>query len=310
MGPTASGKTELAVRLARALNGEIISVDSALVYRGLDIGAAKPSMEERQGITHWMIDVADPAEVFSVAAFCQQATACIRDIVMRGKVPILAGGTMLYFKSLLEGLSDMPESDPMVREIIELEALEKGWPAMHAELAKHDPVAAQRIHPNHSQRISRALEVWRSSGRPISHFQGAPKGGLLKDYAWCQIALAPSDRKVLHERIALRFSNMLSSGFLTEVRALRARADLHKDLPAIRAVGYRQAWEYLDGDYDEAAFIEKGIAATRQLAKRQLTWLRSWPELNWLDILENDGKLKNIKHLEQQCLSFCAKSAI
>lgn len=305
MGPTASGKTDLAVRLAQSLNGEVVSVDSALVYRGLNIGAAKPSAEEQCGIKHWMMDIEDPATPYSVAAFCGAATNCIRDIVARGKVPILAGGTMMYFKALLEGLSDMPETDQRIRDDIEQEAAEQGWPAVHAMLADVDPVSAARIHPNHSHRISRALEVWRSSGKPMSEWQSGFSGGLLNDYRWQQFELSVSDRGVLHQRIELRFERMLEHGLIDEVAALRDRGDLNKDLPAIRSVGYRQVWEYLDGEYDLPMLKFKGVVATRQLAKRQMTWLRSWQGLHRLDILENDKKLKNIAHLEQQCLNFC-----
>lgn len=310
MGPTASGKTALSIRLARALGGEVVSVDSALVYRGLDIGAAKPTLAEQQGIPHWMMDICDPAEPYSVAEFRNRATLVIDDIVSRGKVPILAGGTMLYFKALLEGLSDMPETDELVREAIEAEAEREGWPAIHAKLAEVDPISAERIHPNHSQRLGRALEVWRSSGKAMSEWQTGFSGGLLEKYGWVQLAVSPSDRSVLHARIAKRFQMMLEQGFLDEVRALQARADLHKELPAIRAVGYRQAWEHLHGDYDLGEMTQKGLAATRQLAKRQLTWLRSWQGLNWVDTLENDTKFKDIEQLHEECLSFCAKRAI
>lgn len=310
MGPTASGKTELAVRLAKRLDGEVVSVDSALVYRGLDIGAAKPSEDEQQGIKHWMMDIRDPADPFSVADFCAQATSCVADIVERGKTPILAGGTMMYFKALLQGLSKMPKTDENIRREIEALAAADGWPAVHAKLAEVDPVSAERIHPNHSQRISRALEVWRSSGKAMSAWQDGFHGGLLDVYDWSQLAIAPGDRKVLHQRIELRLEKMLSSGFVDEVAALKQRSKLHKELPAIRAVGYRQVWEYLDGDYDLYELKQRAAAATRQLAKRQLTWLRSWHGLEWVDTLDLSQKPKDITFLEQECLSFCSKSTI
>ncbi len=310
MGPTASGKTDTAIGLAHALNGEIISVDSALVYRGLNIGAAKPSLDEQAGIPHHLMDICDPAQPYSVADFVADARQCINDIVARGRTPILAGGTMMYFKALLEGLSDIPPADPEIREAIEAQALREGWPAIHAELAKVDPLSAERIHPNHSQRLGRALEVWRSTGKPLSSWQSGGQGGLLDQYTWVQLALAPRERSVLHARIALRFERMLEQGFIDEVKALRARGDLNVSLPAIRAVGYRQVWAYLDGDYDYDALIDKGVAATRQLAKRQLTWLRGWPGLNWVDTLDECQNLKDIEEIVHLCLSFCRKSTI
>jgi tRNA dimethylallyltransferase len=278
MGPTASGKTDLAIQLAEQHNCELISVDSALVYRGLDIGSAKPDYP------HHLVDIRDPAEAYSAADFVRDATRAIDDIRGRGKTPLLVGGTMLYFRALLEGLADMPAADPAIRAKIELEAAAHGWPHVHAELAKVDPQSAERIHPNHSQRIGRALEVYRASGITMTEWFARQthqkKPGT--DPGFCQIAICPSDRKVLHRRISLRFQQMMDQGFLDEVRALHSRPDLHPALPAIRAVGYRQLWQYLDGacSLDEA--VEKGVAATRQLAKRQLTWLRKWPDLEWI----------------------------
>jgi len=310
MGPTASGKTALAIALSKALNGEIISVDSALVYRGLDIGAAKPDEKERDGIPHHLIDIRDPAEPYSVAEFVADAKACIADIRSRGKLPILAGGTMLYFKGLLQGMSDMPASDSNVRQQIENEAAQKGWPEMHAELEQVDPQAAARIHPNHSQRIGRALEVFRISGKPISDWQTGGEKALLDEFDCMQICIAPSDRAVLHARIAERFELMLEQGFVDEVQGLKQRSDLHTELPAIRAVGYRQVWGYLDNvcSYDE--MCAKALAATRQLAKRQLTWLRGWPDVIWLDSLENGAEYKKVDKIVQESLSFWKKSTI
>lgn len=275
MGPTAAGKTDLAIDLAESMNGELVSVDSALVYRGLDIGAAKPEYP------HHLIDIRDASESYSAADFVGDAVAAVNDIRARGKQPILVGGTMLYFRALLLGLDEMPESDPAVRAAIDQQARQHGWPALHAELAECDPVAAARIHPNHSQRISRALEVFRISGLPISHWQrGAGQTALGGDVL--AFAVCPDDRAVLHQRIAQRFDQMLAMGVLGEVAALHARVDLHAGLPAMRAVGYRQLWTYCNGEVDLATAREKSIIATRQLAKRQLTWLRKWPELTWL----------------------------
>jgi tRNA dimethylallyltransferase len=281
-GPTASGKTSAALAIAREHGAEIISVDSALVYRGMDIGTAKPSMEERAGVPHHLIDIRDPREPYSAAEFAADASGLIAQIHARGKHALLAGGTMLYFKALFEGLAAMPPADAGVRAELEAQAAEQGWPALHAELARVDPATAQRLAPNDAQRIQRALEVFKVSGQPLSAFHGEPRAGLL---AWDNVALfslEPGDRAWLHERIAQRFDAMLAAGFLDEVSALRRRGDLNADLPSMRCVGYRQAWELLDAQAPGAAFAldalrEKGIAATRQLAKRQLTWLRGMP---------------------------------
>jgi tRNA dimethylallyltransferase len=278
MGPTASGKTDLAIELVELLNAELISVDSALVYRGLDIGSAKPDYPHR------LIDIRDPSEPYNVADFVRDADVAVADIVARGRTPILVGGTMLYFKAFLEGLSPMPESDPETRAAIEAEAEFKGWQALHSELAAVDPASAANIHPNHSSRITRALEVYRLSGKPLSQWQQQSQDRVAPTERYCvhQFALAPLERAVLHDRIERRFHLMLEQGFIEEVKALRARGDLHADLPAIRAVGYRQVWEHLAGEFDEQECIDRGVAATRQLAKRQLTWLRKWPDLQWL----------------------------
>ncbi len=310
MGPTASGKTRLAVRLAQVLNGEIISVDSALVYRGLNIGAAKPTVQEQEGITHHLIDIRDPSQPYSAADFAKDARFVFEDLLARNKTPILAGGTMLYFRSLLQGLSSMPPSDARIRAEIEKRAAACGWPSIHDELAQVDPESAAKIHPNHSQRLSRALEVWHISGKPMSEWQTGFHGGLEHRCSWLQFALVSQDRNALHASIAKRFELMLEQGLVSEVEALRNRGDLHKDLPAMRSVGYRQAWEYLDGDIDFSEMKERALAATRQLAKRQLTWLRSWPNLIWLANQTNSGANRDLKEIVQECLSFCEKRTI
>ena len=278
MGPTASGKTALAVDWARRFDGEVVSVDSALVYRGLDIGAAKPDAAERAGVPHHLIDIREPWQPYSAAEFAVDARAAVEAIVSRGRLPILAGGTGLYFHALLRGLAPMPEAAPAIRAALEAEAAERGWAALHAELANVDPEAASRIHATDAQRIQRALEVWRASGRTISDWRrSAPTQRF--PCRVLKIVVAPTARAVLHERIARRFDAMLAAGFLDEVRRLRELPALRAhprplDLPALRAVGYRQAWEHLDGAFDAAELRERGIHATRQLAKRQLTWLR------------------------------------
>ena len=278
MGPTASGKTDLAIALAEARNCELVSVDSALVYRGLDIGAAKPDYP------HHLVDIRDPAQAYSAAEFAADARRLVADISARGRTPLLVGGTMLYFKAFLEGLADMPAADPAIRREIEAQAAEHGWPWLHAQLARVDPEAAARIHPNHSQRLGRALEVYRASGIPLSQWQRHEPPGALpgERYRVVQLAICPADRAVLHRRIAARFEQMLAAGLLQEVRGLYQRGDLHPGLPAIRAVGYRQLWQHLAGECSLEEAVARAIAATRQLAKRQLTWLRKWPDLHWL----------------------------
>ncbi|WP_247684877.1 tRNA (adenosine(37)-N6)-dimethylallyltransferase MiaA [Pseudoalteromonas luteoviolacea] len=287
MGPTAAGKTALAIELCRQLNTEIISVDSALVYKGMDIGTAKPDQEELAQAPHHLIDLIDPRESYSVADFRKDAIACIDQLHSQGKVPVLVGGTMMYFKGLIEGLSPLPEASSEVRKELEQQASELGWPALHAQLMDIDPQAAQKISENDSQRINRALEVYRITGKPMSVLQKEKQPPL--PYDFYQFAIAPSDRKILHERIEKRFKIMLEQGFKNEVLALYNRKDLHSDLPSIRCVGYRQMWDYLAGEYDYDEMVFRGIAATRQLAKRQLTWLRSWPEVNWLETGEQEN---------------------
>lgn len=288
LGPTATGKTGLAIALAQRFHGEVVSIDSALVYRGMDIGTAKPALQERQGIPHHLIDIIEPTQSYSAAFFRTDALAAIADIHARGKLPILAGGTMLYFKALRDGLDDLPSADPAVRAEIEADAAERGWPALHRELAAIDPATARRLQPADSQRIGRALEIFRVTGQPMSALlkrQAAAPVPLPFDLH--TIALEPSDRAVLHQRIAQRFSAMLAAGLIEEVRALRAaHPALHADLPSMRCVGYRQAWEYLDGTINMHTLRDKGIAATRQLAKRQITWLRSMSHLTRIDCLQ------------------------
>jgi len=281
MGPTASGKTALALELAKHIPVEIISVDSALIYRGMDIGSAKPTAAELAAVPHHLIDILDPAQAYSAADFRADALRLIAQIQQRGKLPVLVGGTMLYFKALLDGISPLPEADLQLRTEIEARAAAVGWAALHAELAQVDPVSAARIHPNDPQRINRALEVFQLTGKSLTELtqtKGEPF-----PYKVSQFAIAPKERAELHRRIALRFEQMLTQGFEQEVALLKQRADLHPQLPSVRCVGYRQMWDYLDGlvSYDEMVY--RGIAATRQLAKRQLTWLRSWSDLYWLD---------------------------
>lgn len=279
-GPTASGKTAAALAIATELPVEIISVDSALVYRGMDIGTAKPSAAELAAVPHHLINIRDPLQAYSAAEFVADATRLIHAIHGRGKHPLLVGGTMLYFKALLDGIDEMPRADAQLRAQIESEAKDQGWPALHAELLRVDPVTAARLAPGDTQRIQRALEVYRLSGRPLSSFHtrqaDAPPSALAR--AITLITLEPTDRAWLHARIAQRFDAMLASGLLDEVQRLRARGDLTPDLPSMRCVGYRQSWEALDGVFPMSELHERGIYATRQLAKRQITWLRSMPQ--------------------------------
>lgn len=277
LGPTAAGKTALAESLAQRLPGELVSVDSTLVYRGLDIGAAKPTSP------HHLVDICSPAEPYSAARFLNDVSPVLDSICGRGQVPILVGGSMLYFRAFLQGLSSMPSTDPALRAVIEREAAARGWPALHEELARVDPQAAARIHPHHSQRLSRALEVYRGSGVPISDWHAAPGiAPLATAYRVIQVAVCPSQREWLHARIAARFDTMLDAGLVSEVAALRARGDLSLRLPSMRSVGYRQIWQHLEGECDIATARDRAVAATRQLAKRQLTWLRKWPDLHWI----------------------------
>ncbi|TDV35192.1 tRNA dimethylallyltransferase [Paraburkholderia caballeronis] len=296
LGPTASGKTAAALAFADQLRAqgrevEIVSVDSALVYRGMDIGTAKPSAAERAAVVHHLIDIVDPADAYSAADFRADALRATGEIAQRGNVPLLVGGTMLYYRALTHGLNDLPSADPAVRAALDADAARDGWPALHARLAAVDPATAARLAPNDSQRIQRALEVFVLSGQPMSALLAAPvaRDDDAARYRFVPVALEPSDRGVLHARIARRFDAMLAAGFLDEVKALRARGDLNPGLPSMRCVGYRQAWEYLDGATDYDTMRDKGIFATRQLCKRQLTWLRSMPERIVVDCCADDA---------------------
>lgn len=280
MGPTAAGKTALAISLCEHLNTEIISVDSALIYKGMDIGTAKPDAQELARAPHHLIDLLDPSETYSVADFRRDAIKKIDEFHQQGKVPILVGGTMMYFKSLIDGLSPLPEACPDVRAELEAQAKQFGWPHLHQELAKVDPQAADKISENDSQRINRALEVYRISGKTMTELQKQKQPTL--PYTFHQFAIAPDDRSELHQRIEKRFKIMIEQGFEKEVSTLYLRKDLHPNMPSIRCVGYRQMWDYLAGEVDHDEMVFRGIAATRQLAKRQLTWLRSWPDVTWL----------------------------
>jgi tRNA dimethylallyltransferase len=288
MGPTASGKTAAALALARVLPVEIISVDSALVFRDMNIGTAKPHADELAICPHHLIDIVSPEEAYSAARFSEDALRMIHDIHARGRLPVLAGGTMLYFKALREGLSDLPQADAGLRAQIDHDAATHGWPAVHAQLAVLDPAAAARLHTMDAQRIQRALEIVKLTGRPLAESYAKREDGANMQIDFLPIALAPSDRAVLHENIATRFDTMLANGFEDEVRSLRQRYDLRLEMTSMRCVGYRQMWEYIDGVYDQATMRFKGIAATRQLAKRQITWLRQFRE-NWPDLIEIDS---------------------
>ncbi len=319
MGPTASGKTDLAIALCDLLPCDIISVDSAMIYRGMDIGTAKPSAGELARAPHRLIDICDPSETYSAADFRRDALAEMAEISGRGRIPLLVGGTMMYFKALLHGMSNLPSASPELRAQIEQEACAGGWASIHDELLAKDPVAARLIHPNNRQRLMRAIEVIRLTGRPISELwqmdsgtSSGENGSGIENYTYFtrwqadetadlpytvfQFALAPPERKTLHNRIEERFRGMLEAGFLEEVRRLMARGDLNPELPAMRCVGYRQAWDYLSGTCDYETFVNRGAAATRQLAKRQLTWLRKWPEVHWLSSGNPQVVLETLKN--------------
>lgn len=283
LGPTASGKTAAALALAEIRDIEIISVDSALVYKGMDIGTAKPNATELAQAPHHLIDIIEPTQAYSAAQFATDANRLIAEILERGKLPVLVGGTMLYVKALLEPLTNLPIANPIIRASIEARAAAHGWAALHAELGKIDPITAARLNPNDTQRINRALEIYEISGKPMSAWHAEDNSVHELPFTPQLYALVPEPRALLHECINARFLKMLDDGFLDEMAILRARGDLHIDLPSMRCVGYRQAWEYLDGLTDKATFIEKGQAATRQLAKRQLTWLRSMSGVTTID---------------------------
>ncbi|SDI56746.1 tRNA dimethylallyltransferase [Pseudomonas flavescens] len=301
MGPTAAGKTDLALALAHALPCELVSVDSALVYRGMDIGTAKPDRATLEAFPHHLVDIRDPAEAYSAAEFRCDALAAMAEITSRGRIPLLVGGTMLYFKTLLEGLADMPGADAEVRAVLEARGQREGWSVLHEELHAVDPQSALRIHRNDPQRLVRALEVFKVSGTTMSELrlrQSEERSGAgCFPYTVAQLAIAPAQRQMLHERIAQRFDRMLEQGFVAEVERLHRRGDLHAELPSIRAVGYRQVWEHLEGRLSAASMRERGIIATRQLAKRQFTWLRGWENVHWLDSLDCDNLPRALKYL-------------
>ena len=298
MGPTASGKTAAALSIAQAIPAEIISVDSALVYRGMDIGTAKPTLDELAAVPHHLIDIIDPLDAYSVAQFRNDTLRLVAEITARGKLPLLVGGTMLYFKGLADGLDDLPGADAALRVQLEADAAAIGWPAMHARLAQLDPPTAARLAPNDAQRVGRALEIIALSGQPMSALLALREKTVLP-FRLQSFALEPSDRAVLHARIATRFDAMLKDdALLDEVDGLRRRGDLHPGLPSMRCVGYRQAWDYLDGRIDRATLRETGIIATRQLAKRQLTWLRAMPERIVIDCLSSDPAAQMLAQIQ------------
>ena len=299
MGPTASGKSALALEIARRFPAEIVSVDSAQVYRGMDVGTAKPAAEERAAVPHHLIDVIDPDQSYSAARFRADAARVISEIAGRGRIPLLAGGTMLYFKALREGLSNLPQADPTVRAAIEEEAREKGWPTMHGELARIDAVTAAKLKSGDAQRIQRALEVFRITGKPLSALQGA-RVHAEAPYRFVALALVPRERALLHKRIEARFESMLAAGLVEELADLRAKYALDANLPSMRCVGYRQAWEHLEGAYDRATLRDRGIYATRQLAKRQLTWLRAMEDPRVFDCFASDLSAQVLRHLGEQ----------
>ena len=298
-GPTGAGKSDWALRLAAQAPVEIVSVDSAMVYRGLDIGTAKPAREVRASVPHHLIDICDPSESYSAGRFVSDALEVIRDIHGRRRVPLLVGGTMLYLRALLTGLAPLPPAMPALRQAIDARAAREGWPALHRELARLDPEAAERIAPNDAQRIQRALEVCQGTGRPISVLQRQTSAPLV-DYPRCYWILAPDNRAVLHERLARRFANMMAAGFLEEVAALHRRGDLTARHPAMRAVGYRQLWAHLCGEYGLDEAVRRAVAATRQLARRQLTWLRGEAEASWIDPDSGEAELSWNKDICQK----------
>lgn len=313
MGPTASGKTDLAINLRQHLPVELISVDSALIYKGMDIGTAKPTAAEQRQAPHRLIDICDPSESYSAADFRSDALREIDDIHRAGRIPLLVGGTMLYFKALLEGLADMPQADAAIRVQIEQDAEQFGWPYVHKQLAAVDPQTAAQLHPNHSQRISRALEVFRVSGKTMTELKSEQdwQGQDLKRcFRVVQFVIAPQNRALLHRRIEQRFHSMMAMGFLDEVRVLYERRDLHRNLPAMRAVGYRQAWQYLDGEYGLETMVERGVIATRQLAKRQLTWLRGWDDIKWLYSDDSSGHYRKKDELIIEFLNYFHETSL
>lgn len=299
MGPTASGKTGLAIELRKHLPVELINVDSAQVYRYLNIGSAKPDAETLAQAPHRLLDIRDPCEIYSAAEFLADARREMAEITASGRIPLLVGGSMMYFKVLLEGLSQLPEADQSIRDDLEQRAAKEGWPSLYAELQLVDPQTASRLHPNHSQRIQRALEVYQLTGEPMSALQAESVGGLAQQYDFRQIALIPQNRSLLHQRIEQRFEAMMALGFAEEVQGLYERGDLHSNLPSVRSVGYRQLWDYCAGDCSLQDAVEKAVIATRQLAKRQLTWLRNWPQAIEIKADNQDGFLSTEKICNQ-----------
>ncbi|WP_253305861.1 tRNA (adenosine(37)-N6)-dimethylallyltransferase MiaA [unidentified bacterial endosymbiont] len=295
MGPTASNKSDFALRLHQRLPVDIISVDSALVYRGMDVGTAKPTWQQRQRVPHRLIDIRDPTLAYSAAEFRRDALQAIAESVQRGRIPLLVGGTMLYFKVLLQGLACLPAADPRVRQQLAAQAASVGWPALHQQLAQIDPIAAERIHPHDTQRLSRALEVFLLTGRPLTELIQPMERPL--PYQIKQVALVPTDRSQHHRQIEQRFQQILAAGFEQEVHTLWHRGDLHRDLPALRAVGYRQMWGYLAGEISQQQMVYQAICATRQLAKRQMTWLKHWPDRQWLDSSQLATALQSVVRL-------------
>lgn len=298
-GPTAAGKSAATLELAARWPIEIVNVDSATIYRGMDIGTAKPAPAERRQVPQHLLDILDPAESYSAAEFRRDALRLIKEIRQRGRIPLLCGGTMLYYKALREGLNDLPQADPAIRAAIDEEAKQHGWPELHRRLARFDPATARRLAPNDSQRVQRAIEIYRITGRPMSVLLAAAAGPADSPYDYCTISLEPSDRAALHARIAVRYRQMIEAGLLEEVRALHRRPDLHPGLPSIRCVGYRQIWDYLDGKTGLEQAVEQAIAATRQLAKRQLTWLRAQPERHVIDCLSADAPQRTLAAVER-----------
>ncbi len=305
MGPTASGKTDLALALAEALPCELISVDSAMVYRGMDIGTAKPAPEILARFPHRLVDICDPAEAYSAAQFSEDALGAMAEITAAGRIPLLVGGTMLYFKALRDGLADMPSADPQIRAELEAQAQAEGLDSLHRRLQEVDPESAARIHPNDPQRLVRALEVYLVSGLSMSEHRsrqimqkGSTSAVPNLPYTVAQLSIAPVERAELHRRIEQRFIQMVEQGLVEEVETLRCRDDLHLGLPSMRSVGYRQVWEYLDGILDRQQMLERGVIATRQLAKRQFTWLRGWGDMQWLDSLAPNNLERTLKYLE------------
>jgi len=305
MGPTASGKTAVALELARVLPCEIVSVDSALVYKDMDIGTAKPARAEREAVPHHLIDVIEPHETYSAARFRDDALAAMREITERGNIPLLVGGTMLYFKALLEGLNELPEADPMVRLVIDTMAREQGWPAVHAKLKELDPATAARLEPTDAQRVQRALEIYYITGKTMAELTQKPRY-VYFPYTAVKLALVPADRAALHARIEQRFEDMLTKGLVREVDSLRERYGLEATMPSMRAVGYRQAWQHLEGDLDLDELRSHGVAATRQLAKRQLTWLRSMEGVTLFDCLADDLNARVLEYVRRELEALAA----